>query len=76
MDQKRNQGEIRKYFKMKKKRETLSKHMGCTTAVHRDKCTVVTTYIRKKKVLRSRTSTSTLRNLKKKSKLNEGIKAK
>lgn len=44
--------------------------------VHRDKYTVVTTYIRKKKVLNSMTSTSTLKNFKKKSKLYQRIKVK
>lgn len=43
-------------------------------AVLGDKCTVVTTYIRMKKVLKSMTSASTLRNFKEKSKLNQVIK--
>ena len=48
--------------------------MWDTGKILRDKCIAVTTTIRKKKVLKSVTSASTLRNLKKKSKLNQGIK--
>lgn len=48
--------------------------MWDTGKVLRDKCIAVTTHIRKKKFLKSVISASTLRNLKKKSKLNQGIK--
>lgn len=64
-------------LKWKKKKEKQYQNMqDVVITVHRDKYTVVTTYIRKKKVLNSMTSTSTLKNFKKKSKLYQRIKVK